>query len=155
MDDSARSCYAGIVLQAIQGLLESDATSVHLLIPILGVLLQVRLTSVNQALLSSVPGADKLQEPATGFNPVYAVSHTCRASSMLGSWLCTRCNSDLVILDMAFCRQRATQLQCKQSCQILLTFCWAGPLTMPSQMLPSKAGPETLCEAPQYSVMWL
>ena len=40
-DEVTRSRYAQVVLQASQGLLERDDTSVHLLIPILGVLLQV------------------------------------------------------------------------------------------------------------------
>ena len=84
MDDSARSCYAGIVLQAIQGLLESDATSVHLLIPILGVLLQVCPPSVHQILLQTVPYAVKLQEDAAILQPVYALSRACRAALMLG-----------------------------------------------------------------------
>lgn len=42
LDDSTRSRYAPNVLQASQTLLEREDTSVHLLIPILGVLLQAR-----------------------------------------------------------------------------------------------------------------
>lgn len=42
VDDAACARHAPAVLQAIQGLLESENTSVHLLTPILGVVLQVR-----------------------------------------------------------------------------------------------------------------
>lgn len=86
VDDVTRSRYAHIVLQAVQSLLESDATSVHLLIPILGVLLQVKPCSTCIFLSQLLPfnqAGDSLWQSFMPSIPVDARQHLCTLCAIL------------------------------------------------------------------------